>query len=180
MEARQVSVIPTPLSSRTLSALQGVNAAPSNLMGSTSKDRYTPNTVPKCYRCHEVGHKSNVYPWCSSVNFVDAMDEEEEEIHNEEVEDEEHIINTNFGEHLTCVVRRLMYAPRKDEHPQWRKHFKIKYMITSKVCDLIIDGGSCDNIISSKTVQKLGLQTKTHVWPYRIRWITNMAEMKVT
>lgn len=71
-----------------------------------------PNIVPKCYKCHEVGHKSNVCPRRSFVNFVNAMDEEEEEeeMHNKKAEDEEHVINTDSGEHLICVVRRLLYA----------------------------------------------------------------------
>ena len=39
------------------------------------------------------------------------------------------------------------------------------------LCDLIIDSGSQENIISKDVVERLQLETKTHPNPYVIGWI---------
>ena len=39
------------------------------------------------------------------------------------------------------------------------------------LCDLIIDSGSQENIISKDVVERQQLETETHLSPYAIRWI---------
>ena len=53
-------------------------------------------------------------------------------------------------------------------------------IIDGKVCDVIIDGGSTDNIISLKAVKKLCLRSESHPNPYHISWITDEIDVKVT
>jgi hypothetical protein len=48
------------------------------------------------------------------------------------------------------------------------------------VCDVIIDGGSRENIVSKVMVVKLGLTTERHPTPYKIRWIKRGTETLVT
>jgi hypothetical protein len=48
------------------------------------------------------------------------------------------------------------------------------------VCDVIIDSGNSENIISRTIVRKLGLQTGKHPSSYKIGWIKRGAETKVT
>jgi hypothetical protein len=52
--------------------------------------------------------------------------------------------------------------------------------MSKKVCDVIIDSGSSENIISRTMVTKLGLKTEKHPSPYKIGWIKLGAETKVT
>jgi len=52
--------------------------------------------------------------------------------------------------------------------------------MSKKVCDVIIDSGSSENIISRTMVTKLGLKTEKHPSPYKIGWIKLGAEIKVT
>ncbi|CAA7397825.1 unnamed protein product [Spirodela intermedia] len=73
-----------------------------------------------------------------------------------------------------------MYAPNKEEPPQCHNVFRTKYTIDGKVCDLIIDCNSSENIISSLMVQNLKLKTKKHPHPYRIVCIKKNYETKVT
>ena len=73
-----------------------------------------------------------------------------------------------------------MFVPRKAEHPQRRKVFRTRCTIDGKVYDVIIDGGSTENIISLKAVKKLGLRTEPHPNPYHISLITDEIDVKLT
>jgi hypothetical protein len=40
-----------------------------------------------------------------------------------------------------------------------------------KVCQLVIDSGSCENVMVEEVVKKLALETKQHPNPYRLEWL---------
>jgi hypothetical protein len=44
----------------------------------------------------------------------------------------------------------------------------------------IIDSGSCNNLVSSDLVKKLGLPTHAHPKPYHLKWFNNSGKTKVT
>ena len=44
----------------------------------------------------------------------------------------------------------------------------------------IIDSGSCNNLVSSDLVEKLGLTTRQHSYPYKLQWFNNSGKTKVT
>ncbi|GAV56697.1 Asp_protease_2 domain-containing protein, partial [Cephalotus follicularis] len=48
--------------------------------------------------------------------------------------------------------------------------FHTKCTSKGKTCNVIIDGGSCENVVSKTMVEKLGLKTEKHPWPYRLLW----------
>ncbi|CAA6675456.1 unnamed protein product [Spirodela intermedia] len=109
-----------------VSAFQPDRSRPSHISSTTSNGRlttsvnpYIPSSIPKCYRCNDDGHKSNVCPKRGAVNFTKAIDEDEikvgkdhEEIQKNSIKGEE---EENFGHSL--VIQRLMYAPKKEEPP---------------------------------------------------------------
>ncbi|XP_071694869.1 uncharacterized protein [Rutidosis leptorrhynchoides] len=45
---------------------------------------------------------------------------------------------------------------------------------------MIIDGGSCENVVSSIMVEKLGLKTEAHPEPYQLTWLKKGNHIKVT
>ena len=47
-----------------------------------------------------------------------------------------------------------------------------------KVCNLIIDGGSC--AASTLFVEKLSLPTLKHPNPYRLQWLNDCGDIRVT
>jgi len=51
-----------------------------------------------------------------------------------------------------------------------RNIFHTTCTIGGKMCKLIIDGGSCENILSTKAVQKLQLKQEKHPKPCKLSW----------
>jgi hypothetical protein len=49
-----------------------------------------------------------------------------------------------------------------------------------KVCRVIIDSGSTDNIVSTEMVEKLELKTTTHPNPYKVSWLHKGHQVKVS
>ena len=45
---------------------------------------------------------------------------------------------------------------------------------------MIIDGGSCANVIKVLLFDKLGLKTTKNPRPYRLQWLNNSRDIKVT
>ena len=52
--------------------------------------------------------------------------------------------------------------------------------MNSKVCKLVIDSCSCENLISQKLVNHLKLETHDHPNPYNIGWIKKGVNMRIT
>lgn len=58
----------------------------------------------------------------------------------------------------SLVARRMLSAQFKDDEASQRKNlFHTRCFFKGKVCGVIIYGGSCTNVASSKLVEKLGL-----------------------
>nr|GMD34416.1 zf-CCHC domain-containing protein [Ipomoea batatas] len=84
------------------------------------------------------------------------------------------------GEHVSCVVQRLLYTT-EDKSPNQRNNiFRAYCSVVEKVCKLIIDNGSCDNIVSKTLVQHLSLPTQPHPRPYKMGWIKEGPSVSVT
>ncbi|KAL5774198.1 hypothetical protein ACOSP7_011755 [Xanthoceras sorbifolium] len=81
----------------------------------------------------------------------------------------------------TMVVQRTCLAPRADESDWLRNNvFHSTCTILGKVCRFIIDGGSCENIVSAEVVRKLEIKTGQHPKPYRLAWLQKGGEVAVS
>lgn len=49
-----------------------------------------------------------------------------------------------------------------------------------RVCDVIIDGSSVINVASTTLVEMLELSTIKHPHPYKLRWLNDWRDIKVT
>jgi hypothetical protein len=58
--------------------------------------------------------------------------------------------------------------------------FHTRCHIQNKECSMIIDGGSCINVASDTFVKKLNLSCIKHPRPYRLHWLNECGEVKVT
>ncbi|XP_020270704.1 uncharacterized protein LOC109845858 [Asparagus officinalis] len=131
----------------------------------------------KCYRCGQPGHRSNQCPKRGTVNMVDHEDEDTD---RDDVEDYDDGLDADDdGEQLLCVVRRLLLAPKVEEPLQRHNIFRTRCTVQQKICDVIIDSGSSENIVSRHMVEKLGLKTEKHPAPYKIGWIRKGNDVQV-
>jgi hypothetical protein len=81
---------------------------------------------------------------------------------------EEEWIYTDYGESLViCKILKSTYIEE-----DWLRNniFHTKCTSGGKVCNVIIDGGSCENVVSTTMVEKLNLKTKPHFHPYKLQW----------
>jgi hypothetical protein len=58
--------------------------------------------------------------------------------------------------------------------------FQIFFIIKDCHIRTIIDGGSCNNLVSANFVTKIGLATRAHTHPYYIQRLNNNGKVKVT
>jgi len=78
------------------------------------------------------------------------------------------------------VGRSLLGSLVKEgEESQRENIFHTRCLINGHTCSLIIDGGSCTNVASSKLVQKLSLETTPHPKPYKLQWLSDNGDLVV-
>ena len=78
------------------------------------------------------------------------------------------------------MIQRLLLTPRVEYGDLRNEIFRARCTISKRVCDLIIDSGSVENIASKSSVTKLGLKTEKHPSLYKIGWIKKGTETLVT
>ena len=131
----------------------------------------------RCFKCQGLRHIAVNCPNRMVITLVEwkAMKEEEKDVEPEEELEgdkerskEECLAEPDKGETL---LRRVLSNQRSEKNDQRENIFHSRYTVEGKVSSLIIDGGSCANVISDNMVEKLNLQTSTHSPPYNIQWL---------
>ncbi|XP_074277507.1 uncharacterized protein LOC141601138 [Silene latifolia] len=80
----------------------------------------------------------------------------------------------------SLVLWRVMHSqPAPLEADKKSLIFRSRCTIQGRVCNFIIDGGSCTNVASTTMVSKLSLPTQDHPSPYKLRWLNKGSEVKV-
>ena len=81
---------------------------------------------------------------------------------------------------LELVVRRMCLKPRANED-EWlcNNIFQSTCTIQGKVFRFVIDAGSCENIVSTKAEEKLGVKTESHPKPYKLARLKKGGEVMV-
>ncbi|CAJ2661905.1 unnamed protein product [Trifolium pratense] len=109
------------------------------------------------------------------------MEENEEVLGEEEGEDDKEYDEEEeipSGE-LLMMRRMLGNLVKEGDTTQRENLFHTRCIVEGKVCSLIIDGGSCTNVASTRLVTKLNLETKPHPKPYKLQWLNESVEMVV-
>ncbi|XP_024199958.1 uncharacterized protein LOC112203192 [Rosa chinensis] len=164
---------------------------PSKWTGSSSSSSGAPNRAPNqrltnpyarpttdvCYRCNKPGHRSNVCPERRQSTLIDDYDEDEEEVgRGDEYEGVEFAVEES-PEKVNIVLQRILLSPKEDG--QRHNIFRSLCSINNKVCNLIVENGSCENFVARKLVEYLQLPTQPHDTPYSPGWVKNGPQVRV-
>jgi hypothetical protein len=149
----------------------------------------------KCHRCHGVGHFQRDCPSKKSYiatddrGYVSASDVEDDfalQTNNAVDLDDDDAevfgsVHTKEYNTKTYVVQRVL-SDQVDTSKKLQRHnlFQIFFVIKDCHVRTIIDGGSCNNLVSANFVAKIGLMTRLHTHPYYIQWLNNSGKAKVT
>ncbi|PKU87302.1 RNA-directed DNA polymerase [Dendrobium catenatum] len=146
----------------------------------TNSQSTNPIPARRCFKCHGFGHIAANCPTRRLVTLMEEvqMDEDSGEGNSTQLQETEQIIPADEGELL--VIRRLLntqYEPKR----QWLRHniFRTRCTVHGKVCNLIIDSGSCENVVSSLMIEKLQLATQPHPQLYKLVWLKKGNEIEV-
>ncbi|XP_020704270.2 uncharacterized protein K02A2.6-like [Dendrobium catenatum] len=134
----------------------------------------------KCFRCFQQGHKSNECPTRPQLQLVDAEADDELADNAEDCEESHEDVVGDEGEQLVCVIEKLLLAPKIPNPSQRHALFKTKCTVAGKVCDMLVDSGCTENVVSRAMVQALQLKTTKNPNPYKISWVKKGMEMMVT
>lgn len=65
-----------------------------------------------------------------------------------------------------------MKVPQSKEPTQRKTLFKTTYRSHGKICKVIVDSGSVENIVAIEMVDKLKLKRFPHTTPYKVSWLS--------
>jgi hypothetical protein len=126
----------------------------------------------KCFVYGKIGHKSYACPdkkkHGGETHIFEARGK------NVEVEDAE--------DGRSLMMRKVLLKPEKEpKNPTQRNSlFRTACKTKDRVCKVIVNSGSTDNLISIEMVEKLELETIAHPSPYRVSWLQKGHQVNVT
>jgi hypothetical protein len=94
---------------------------------------------------------------------------------------EEYVAAAASDMFLSIVVQHVLstQVATMDKN-QCHNLFQTKGVVKQRAVRIIIDGGSCNNLVSTYMVDNLALATRPHPHPYHIQWLNQSGKIKVT
>ncbi|XP_024006505.1 uncharacterized protein LOC112083017 [Eutrema salsugineum] len=133
-----------------------------------------------CFKCQGRGHMARECPNQRVMVLLPGGDYESQDELDDEPDDlGEEVEYPDTGD-LLVTRRVLSVLVNQEEKLQRENLFHTRCTIRDKVCNLVIDGGSCDNVASKVMVDRLRLETVKHPRPYKLKWLNDTTELKVT
>jgi hypothetical protein len=82
----------------------------------------------------------------------------------------------------SLMMRKVLMKPEKEvrEPVQRNSLFRTACKTRDRVCKVIIDSGSTDNLVSTEMVEKLKLETTAHPNPYKVSWLQKGHQVMVS
>ncbi|KAH9803209.1 hypothetical protein KPL71_001675 [Citrus sinensis] len=167
-------------------------------IGQSSKTQSSGSGL-RCFNCEKNRHrmteckKGGKYDKGLFVGTEESKDYQEEE--TEEEETEEFAVEPTFDssgsaqsveEHgdsgPMLIVNRAFFTPKGQDKDKWLRQniFQTTCTIRDKGCRMVIDSGSCENVISKEAITKLNLKTEPHQTPYKLTWLKKGNQVTVS
>ncbi|XP_048604599.1 uncharacterized protein LOC125582122 [Brassica napus] len=142
-----------------------------------------PNAL-RCFTCGETGHRQTACLNATRRGLLadDVKWDDDGTAQTEDVLDVE-LEERNEGDRGTLLMlRRVCLTPMRHDDQPWlhTNIFMSTCTIKGRVCRYVIDYGSCRNVISEDAVNKLGLRRSDHPSPYKLVWLRQGSEIRVT
>ena len=134
-------------------------------------NHYDQSEPMKCFKCNQSGHRSSNCPLRKVVHLAEREEEDVNEVCCEPDGhgDDEEVYEEDDDEGQNYVVRKLILTPKQEEITQRHQLFLTRCTISGKLFELIIDNGSCANIISREAVKLLKLPMDKYPNPYHYK-----------
>ncbi|KAM0004285.1 putative nucleotidyltransferase, Ribonuclease H [Helianthus debilis subsp. tardiflorus] len=167
---------PTPTTQPTpkLEPAKSTAPAPPVIPSATNSQR--------CYKCNGIGHLKRECPNKQVVALLDEPLPTYDKDPEDESDSQTELLYPDKGEAL--VLQRLLHTtvadPSDDTACLRNTIFRTKCTSKGKICNIIIDSGSCENIVSTTMVDKLKLPLHDHPEPYQLTWLKKGNLLKVT
>jgi hypothetical protein len=68
----------------------------------------------------------------------------------------------------------------REENGQRHNLFHTRGMIKDKLCRIIVDNGSCNNIASQELLDRLELKSRRHPSPYKMQWLNDCGALRAS
>ncbi|KAH9681591.1 Endonuclease [Citrus sinensis] len=147
-----------------------------------------------CFNCGENGHrmteckKGGKYGKCLFVGTEESEDYQEEETEEFAVEPtfdssgSAQSVEENGDSGPMLIVNRAFFTPKGQDKDKWLRQniFQTTCTIGGKVCSMVIDSSSCENVISEEAITKLNLKTEPHQTPYKLTWLKKGNQVTVS
>jgi hypothetical protein len=80
------------------------------------------------------------------------------------------------------MMRKVLLTLEKEVESsvQRTRLFRTAYKTKDRVCKVIVDSGSMDNLVSTEMIEKLEMETTDHPSPYRVSWLQKRHQVTVT
>jgi hypothetical protein len=80
------------------------------------------------------------------------------------------------------MMQKILLKPEEEVENLVHRNslFRTSCKTKDRVCKVIMDSGSIDNLVSTKMVEKLDLETIAHPNPYKVSWLQKRHQVTIT
>ncbi|XP_057835307.2 uncharacterized protein LOC131045734 [Cryptomeria japonica] len=147
--------------------------------GRSKTGRGNGNGTIRCYYCNQLGHHAGRCP--EKKNNNNQGERRAQLVQEDKQENSAGARDLELEEGVCLMMRQIfLQVPQNQEPPQRKNLFRTKIKCHGKVCNLLIDSGSTENLVSNEMVQKLNLPRQPHPFPYHVSWLTKGQQTLVT